>query len=154
MSLRTHESDVFHLQTAVVNPSSARMSRDAALAWAAFVLVLLSLPGSSVPRFSFSLLGVPSDALVHAGLFAVLMVLLARAWRVGGLPHPSPSPTCLQALAAACAASLAYGALTELWQHVIPGRSGDVLDLVADGAGVALGFLMLSATPLRRLLSC
>lgn len=154
MSLQTHESDAPRVQTAVVKPASVRMSRNAALAWAAFVFVLLSLPGSSVPRFSFSLLGVPSDAMVHAGLFAVLMVLLARAWRLGGLPHPTPSPTCLQALAAAWTASLAFGAMTELWQHVIPGRSGDVMDLVADGAGAALGFLMLGAAPLRRLLSC
>jgi hypothetical protein len=136
----------------MLNRSSVRTSRHAALAWAAFVFILLSLPGSSVPRFSFSLVGIPSDALVHAALFAVLMVLLARAWRLGALPHPSPSPSRGQALAAAFTTSLCYGALTELWQHLVPGRSGDVMDIVADGAGAVLGFLMLSAPPLRRLL--
>lgn len=136
----------------MLNLTSVRTSRHAALAWAAFVFVLLSLPGSSVPRFSFSLFGIPSDALVHAGLFAVLQVLLARAWRLGALPHLSPSPSRVQALTAAFITCLLYGALTELWQHVVPGRSGNVLDILADGAGAALGFLALSAPPLRRLL--
>lgn len=52
---------------------------------------------------------------------------------------------------AAAAGLLAYGALVEIGQAFIPGRSCDAADLLADGVGVAAGLAAVHL--LRRLLS-
>ncbi len=124
---------------------SAPVSRYAALGWAAFIVLLLSLPGNSVPRFSFHLIGIPSDAIVHAVLFCIQALLLGRAFASGGLPAPFTPVSRFSAMMLASCTSIMYGAVTELWQHVIPGRSGDVMDLVADAAGAGLAFLLMIA---------
>lgn len=105
-----------------------------AAAWTALVLTLTSLPHppSSLPA-------VPGlDKLAHAGLYAVLGLLAAlgaardvrlRRRSAGGL-----------ALAVACGAA-ALGALDELHQSWIPGRSAEWLDWAADLAGGTLGAL-------------
>ena len=74
-----------------------------------------------------------ADKLVHLLLFALLAA--AARWRLGGRP-------------AVLAAVLAYAALSEVVQGVwLPGRSGDLLDLLADAAGALVG----SALAARRL---
>lgn len=67
-----------------------------------------------------------ADKLVHAGLF----LLLAASAR---LRFGSASGV--------LTAVLVYAALSELVQAVLlPGRSGDVLDLLADSAGALVGW--------------
>ena len=74
------------------------------------------------------------DKVVHAAVFAALAA--AGAWRSGRLG----------AVLAACAA---YAVLSEVVQHVLlPNRSGDPADVVADCAGavaVLLGARLLRA---------
>lgn len=83
-------------------------------------LVMLFSPGSAVPS------GPPnSDKLVHALIFAALALATAAAripWR------------------RAAAALVAYAAVSEVLQQVLPiHRSGDVRDVLADTAGIAVG---------------
>jgi hypothetical protein len=70
----------------------------------------------------------PTDKVVHFAMFAVCAFLSFRAWavRLGTL-------VMLTAL-------LIFAALTESLQMVIPGRSGDLMDFLADATGVLMAF--------------
>ncbi|TRW43417.1 VanZ family protein [Georgenia yuyongxinii] len=93
-----------------------------ALAVQALVLylpVVPDAPGTSVPG---------ADKITHAAVFALVTV----AGLVAGLPP-----------AIVVGFGVVHAAASELVQHsVLPGRSGDVLDVVADLAGVALGVVV------------
>lgn len=103
-------------------------------------LILLSLAAALLPAPS----GVGSvafgDKLLHAAAFAFLMLWFAQiyaGWRDRRR----------------CALSLiGFGCLIELLQSLVPYRSADGWDLVADVGGVAIGFV-LSRTRLGQLLS-
>lgn len=110
-------------------------SRALAQGWALLILVLTLLPPPEVPGAGW-LSRYHLDKVVHAGLFAVLCVLLVQAlddarghvWR----PYRS---TILGFVL-----SVLYGGLTELLQGTATiGRSADIWDLVADAAGALLG---------------
>ncbi|MDT7835281.1 VanZ family protein [Aquabacterium sp. OR-4] len=68
------------------------------------------------------------DKLNHAAAFAALAFCTSRS-RCGGM-------------APGLGALLAYGALIELVQSVVPGRQGELADLVADGLGALAGWLI------------
>ncbi len=97
-----------------------------ALSWTVLILVLLSVPGKSIPRvaiFEF-------DKFIHAGLFFVLTTL----W--------------LNALAAKSIAKalvvlgfiIAFSFVSEWYQGLLPfGRTADLFDAVADSVGALLG---------------
>ena len=83
---------------------------------------------------------VPSaDKVAHFGAYAVLGALLAFATDRRGLP-----------LALAAGLGVLYGALDELHQMYVPGRSPDVLDWAADAAGVAAACVLYSLWRSRR----
>jgi VanZ family protein len=90
--------------------------------------VLVQLVVLYAPRAP-STAGLPGvDKVVHVAVFAAVAVT-ARRCRLPVLPVGL--------------VLLAHAALSEVLQHaVLPGRSGDVLDVVADAAGVALGLLL------------
>lgn len=93
-----------------------------ALGWVAVVLVLCLIPGQEVPDSRLF----EMDKLGHFGMFFVGGLLALWAWpeRVG----------------AVVAAGLAMAVLTEGLQGLLPiGRSADVLDAVADVAGLLAG---------------
>lgn len=99
-----------------------------AVAWAALVFTLTSVPNPHVPS-------VPGgDKVVHAIMYGVLAVLAHRAWPPSSRP---PGARLLMLLAIA-----ALAAVDEWHQLFIPGRSADVADWMADmvGASVALAF--------------
>ena len=93
---------------------------------AAFTVTHVPLPDVAIPR--------DSDKLVHLALFAPLALLLA-AWRVTRRDRPP--------VAAAWSAGLCllYAAGDELTQQLVPGRSGDPFDFLADAVGTGLGLL-------------
>ena len=99
---------------------------------AAFALtVVLSLYVLFWPSPAASDVSVPgADKLVHAGLFLLLAV--TSRLRFGDLPQ-------------VLAAVLGYAALSELVQALLlPTRTGDLLDLVADAAGALGGWLLVA----------
>ncbi len=101
--------------------SRRRLSTVALAGVAALSLVLLFAPGGGgEPLFT------GDDKVVHLLLFAALAA--AARWRCG------PSTAALLAVAA-------YAPVSELVQAaLLPSRSGDPLDVVADLVGVVLGW--------------
>ncbi|HVE98159.1 MAG TPA: VanZ family protein [Mycobacteriales bacterium] len=101
-----------------------------ARSWARTAAFLAAVVASAVALFTPEAPGPDlldfrgADKVVHLGLFAVLAA--ATIWRFGREPR-------------AVAALLGYAGASEVVQALwIEGRSGDVVDLVADVVGIAL----------------
>ena len=73
-----------------------------------------------------------NDKLLHMGSFMAFMI-----W-FGGVFEPRRTPVLALALSG-------YGLLIELLQMLTPTRQAEVMDLVADVAGVLLGWLLCTA---------
>jgi VanZ family protein len=106
--------------------------------WAAFILILTSIPGSHLPAL-------PSrnfDKIVHLAIYGVLGWLTVRAWSSGS-----------RGVAAGLAILVlisCFGALDEWHQQFIPQRSMDILDWTADTAGATIGVLLAIMSGRRR----
>lgn len=98
-----------------------------ALLWALLILVLCLIPGKDLPEWGwFDLLDL--DKLVHAGMFFVLALLLALAFRNAGRPK--------RWLLAAALIAIAYGIGTEIMQGLeAMGRRTDPMDMLANSVG-------------------
>jgi VanZ family protein len=107
--------------------------------WAGLVLVGTSIPGSSVPEGPAG-----ADKLVHFALYAVLGGLATRA-RLQTLRGPL-----LPAMALLLLAVAGFAAVDEAHQQLIPGRSADVRDVLADVAGAAVAIALTAAALARR----
>ncbi len=105
----------------------------ASLAWAAG---LFAASSSSDAGGLLAALPTGSDKVIHAGAYAVLAALLTVA--LGRRP------------VAAIAAATLYGLTDELHQALVPGRTPDPLDLLADLAGATLGGLAVAYLRRRR----
>lgn len=104
-------------------------------AWVLFILAMTSipLPGGGVLERPFLLDGfLAPDTLVHLGLYGVLGWLVVRA--VDAREPAGPA-----ALAGALAAAVVFAALDEWHQAWIPSRSPQLVDWMADVAGVTAG---------------
>jgi len=103
-----------------------------AVLWTAFIFYGLTSEPSGIPMFPW--LEKPGvDKLIHAILFAIEAALLGfvfQKWK---------EPKAWLAILAWC---FILGGGLEVVQHMwIEGRSGDVLDLIADMVGAILGIL-------------
>jgi VanZ family protein len=98
--------------------------------WAVVVLYLGSRPHLSVPRFF-----IPFDKAGHFAMYAILGGLAAFGWRRTGVPRVWLVPL----LAVFC-----VGAADELHQRVVPNRSSDVFDWVADATGASCAFVLVT----------
>jgi VanZ family protein len=78
------------------------------------------------------------DKLVHATAFAGLSFLIACAWR------PKVATTS-QRMLVGLLAGATYAVIDEWTQRFVPGRSSDLLDLVADSVGIAIGLSSFAA---------
>lgn len=102
-------------------------------------------PGASgwfadVPRWLLTIFAVvPPDKLVHAGIYA----LLAALWRLGLAAQDRMGSWSF-------AAATLFGALDEVHQGGVPGRSSDPWDLLADAVGAALAVLAWQAVARQR----
>jgi VanZ family protein len=97
--------------------------------WAAFILILTSIPGSHLPPL-------PSrnfDKVVHLAIYGILGWLTARAWSNGSR---------ITAVIAVVALISCFGALDEWHQQFIPQRSMDLLDWAADTTGAMTGVIL------------
>lgn len=103
--------------------------------WHASDALLLELP-----RWVLAALAVvPPDKLVHAGIYFILALL----WR-WGLEGKSAARLW------APAAATIFGAVDEIHQGWVPGRSSDPWDLLADAVGASLAILLWSLWRLAR----
>jgi VanZ family protein len=73
------------------------------------------------------------DKVAHAGIFALLGLL--AAW---GLMRAFPAWPARRALLLALLLTVSYGALDEIHQRYVKGRTPDPLDWAADGVGGAV----------------
>jgi VanZ family protein len=108
-----------------------------ALAWAAFIFVLSSIPSAALPD-----LGLLSDLLsvgTHVTVFAVLMILVVVAVR--GSTRLSDRRVRLLALGLVAL----YALSDEFHQQFVPGRTPTAFDWFVDmvGASLAWGLLAL-----------
>lgn len=108
------------------------------LGWAVFIEVLLLWPSPpEVPRL---LRSIGFDKIVHAGLFAVQAML--GAWALD---------ESRRAAWPALVGAIAFGALTEVQQQLMPSRAMELGDLLADAAGAFIGLALFAAlAPTRR----
>ncbi len=102
--------------------------------WAPVVLVMVLIFVFSAMPDPGAPLGDLSDKSAHVIAYAALGGSLIRALasgRASGLAPPR--------LIAAVLLTILYGVSDELHQQFVPGRTPDWLDVLADGAGAALG---------------
>ncbi|HET7216948.1 MAG TPA: VanZ family protein [Vicinamibacterales bacterium] len=104
-----------------------------AVAHMAFIFAASSVPGSQIP-------GNIWDKLAHLLVYAVLGIaftipLSGGRWRGVGAGT----------VAVAIVLSLVYGISDEIHQHFTPGRTPDVMDVVADTIGAAAGAILVFA---------
>jgi VanZ family protein len=105
------------------------------IAWVGLTFVLTSLPGAHLPA------GVAHfDKAAHAAFYGVMGLLCGMWRRESGVPA---GRAFLQALLF----TAAVGAVDEIHQVWIPGRSAEFLDWVADVAGGGAGGALASLFP-------
>lgn len=103
-------------------------------AWLPPVLWALLLLGiGSIPNVPGPETGLPLDKVAHLLMYGVLGVLLGGAWQSArGRP----------AAAVVLAAALLVGALDEINQSRIAGRSAELADWIMDAVGILAGFTL------------
>jgi VanZ family protein len=108
-----------------------------AILWSAIVTILLTLPGSAFPSENW-LDKIWFDKWVHIGLFSIIVFLWCWA-----MLRKKYKNTALKSIFIKIALIwFAYGIGMEFVQrYFIPNRSFDVGDIIADGAGCALGLI-------------
>lgn len=98
----------------------------AVAAWAGLIWYLSSR--STIPALPFTFAHL--DKVVHSLIFGVLGWLVARALGHGGARRR---------LALAVLLAVSWGALDELHQAFVPGRTSSLGDLAADAFGASIG---------------
>ena len=102
------------------------------LVWAALIFALSSVPDLGTGLGTWDLV---FRKIAHAGEYAVLGALLARATGRTGL---------------AFALGTLYAVSDEIHQSLVPGRLGSPLDVAIDAAGVAVGIALWQTVRSRR----
>ena len=102
------------------------------------ILILTGLPGSLFPRVK-PVIGL--DKVAHILMYATFAFLCLWGYRkqfvTNGIEYRK------RAIWLAVAISIAYGGLTELMQEfLVPTRTGDWIDFIADILGTGLGALI------------
>lgn len=96
-----------------------------------FILILIAIlmPGSDVPSIGIQNL----DKLVHFGMFAVITACFwgEYTWKNKRLPSMLVPWLSIEA----------FALITEFMQILVPGRSCDMKDFVADSLGIILAIL-------------
>jgi VanZ family protein len=105
--------------------------------WAGVILIGTSAPatpGAGVPGL---------DKVGHFGMYAVLGLLALRATR--------PTERLGRTMAVTLGAIAVFAAVDEWHQRLIPTRSAEVADWIADVAGATVGIGSMAALKLRRI---
>ncbi len=108
---------------------SKRTALAIAIGWTSLIVVLLSLPGSSLPDTTLW----DYDKLGHGGIFFVLVLVWLNAL----------SAFSVRTIILVVICGLTLAPLSEWYQSALPtGRTADVFDSVADAVGIALGAIV------------
>ena len=102
-----------------------------ALLWAAWVLFLGSRTFEPLPDLPI----LAADKVAHLALYGVLGLLAVLGWRWAGRRPAIWIPLL---------AALVTGAIDELRQRGIPGRSAELSDVLVDAAAILLAFVLLA----------
>jgi len=105
------------------------------------VLIVALLPSDVVPTID----GAHADKVQHLIVWLVLAIVLWPAVRRG---FPGRSRGARAAITFVIL--VAYGALVELLQGLVPHRQMDLLDLAADAVGAALGCVLMAGWEVAR----
>ncbi len=107
-----------------------------AVLWTVFIFIICSIPGSQIPKPNF--LNIPNlDKWAHLILYTIWAYILSKSY------HNESKLSKKDALVKVVAFGLELGGTIEIYQHyLIPNRSGELLDFVADAFGVALGIVL------------
>jgi len=107
------------------------------IAWFFLILILICLPGSTIPPVDTWLNDIYFDKWVHAGLFAVLTLLFIYPVTKLSFSLAEKKNTAIRICIAACT----WGLTTEFIQKFfISGRSFDLYDLAADSFGILTAY--------------
>ena len=99
------------------------------------ILILTGIPGSVFPRVK-PVLGM--DKVVHVIMYATFAFLCIWGYRSQYIAKDKTQR--IKALVLTVIISIAYGGLTEIIQeHLVPTRTGDWFDFLADSIGTLLG---------------
>ncbi len=106
-----------------------------AIIWGCIIFIAISIPGNSVPRFSF-FKDLPVDKIVHFILFFIFSALLAY----GLVKQYFRKNSRYKPYVIAFLISISYGAFTELLQGMLfVGRSCEIYDFMSNAAGTIFG---------------
>lgn len=107
----------------------------AGILWAALIFILCSIPGTSLPHYSWADL-ISLDKFIHAFIFAMLVLLLLRGFK----KQNQFTIISKHAILFSVTASVSYGGLLELMQtYCFTARSGDWFDFAANSVGCFMG---------------
>lgn len=108
------------------------------LLWAALIALITLIPGNYIPRVSSFLDWLGPDKFVHLLLFGPLAYLLLAGFKRQRSSLFLKKYTVITVFAS----GIVFALFTEGMQlYVIPGRNGNIYDLLADTLGLALGYL-------------
>ena len=117
------------------------------IAWFFLVLILICLPGDDLPKTDDWMSAIYFDKWVHAGLFAVLTFLFMMPVCKSNLSKNDRWSFVIKIALAACV----WGITTEFIQKFfIVGRAFDILDWVADSAGILIALIVCRRLYLRK----
>ena len=117
------------------------------IAWFFLVLILICLPGDDLPKTDDWMSAIYFDKWVHAGLFAVLTFLFMMPVCKNNLSKNETWSFVIKIALAACV----WGITTEFIQKFfIVGRAFDILDWVADSAGILIALIVCRRLYLRK----
>ena len=98
------------------------------------IWLLLIFSASAIQTLPVVKFPLSPDKIAHAGIYFVLCMLGRRAFH-----HQERSPWLKErSLLAALLLAVVYGALDEVHQMYVPGRSPDIYDVLADSLGASL----------------
>ncbi len=107
-----------------------------AILWAAIILLGTSIPAKEIPDLSIFRF----DKIIHASIYLVLCLLTYRA-----LQSQKRFPLLSRwSLLLSLLMVMAYGALDEIHQLLVPGRTADFWDFAADAVGACVSIAVVS----------
>ena len=107
------------------------------IAWLLISTFLLTIPGSAFPKENW-LEKLWVDKWVHLGMFSIMVFL----WCWATMKIPQAAAQRKKTFIIIACVALVYGGAMEFVQHyLIPNRSFDIGDIIADAVGCAIGLL-------------